>query len=155
MKTHFLFERDLPDAGNGICCMGNAARGPGGCTCWEPVYDLEQEPVQHGPLAVRKRMCGDCAFRKGSPEQLGDERHAHSGEGELDGMVLTDGALFICHQGMRRVVALVHKPTGVRVEQPACAYAPPMGKGGAWKANGALGDICAGFMAARAKEPAP
>lgn len=23
------------------CCMGAAEDGPSGCTCWEPVYDLE------------------------------------------------------------------------------------------------------------------
>ena len=96
-----LADERLPDAGEGICCMGAAVFGPGRCTCWEPVYDQAQAPAQEGPMQARARMCADCAFRPGSPEQLGDRRFAHSGEGELVDVVLGDSP-FVCHQGMRR-----------------------------------------------------
>lgn len=136
---------DLPDAGQGMCCMGSAAMGASKCTCWVPVYDTEQADPCQGPPAVRSKMCGDCAFRDGSPERTGDERYANSEEGDIEDLVAS-GDPFYCHQGMRRVVRLVH-PTGVTVEMMPGSYKPPKH----CKADGSPGDICAGWRAAREK----
>lgn len=128
-----------------MCCYGAAIFGPGRCTCWEPVYDIDQEEPHEGPLGLRDRMCHDCAFRQDSPERSGDGRYAHSGE--VDGLA-RGGGLFVCHQGMRRKVAIVH-PSGARVEIGIDAYAP----GGAdihpCKSDGSPADVCAGYWAAR------
>ena len=127
----------LPDAGQGMCCLGAAARGPSACTCWAPVYDQPQKwLLQHGPPAVRATACDDCAFRPGSPERSGDARFAHSDEGALEEIVYSNRP-FACHQGMRRLLRLIH-PSGVVVEQPPCAYEPPIGRDGtlAYLANG-------------------
>ncbi len=85
---------------------------PGGCTCWEPVHDLEQAPVQVAEPAVRPECCHDCAYRTGSPESLGDGRYGLSDPGELEDFAGRAGKTrFFCHQGSRRVVAWRH-PTG-------------------------------------------
>jgi hypothetical protein len=139
---------DLPDAGEGMCCYGAAARGPQGCTCWESEYDQPQsEDLQLGAMAVRPSCCDDCAFRPGSPEQLGDPRYAHSGEGGLDEVLLSAG--FLCHQGMRRRLRLVH-PTGAVVESDPGDYSPAQKSPMVWKADGSPADICAGWAARRA-----
>ena len=44
---------DLPDAGEGGCCMGAAVYGPNRCTWWEPFYDLEQGPLKPGEMGMR------------------------------------------------------------------------------------------------------
>lgn len=36
---------ELPDAGNGVCCLEALEDGPQGCTCWVAVYDQEQAPL--------------------------------------------------------------------------------------------------------------
>lgn len=55
------------------CCIGDAAKGPEHCTCWTPEWNAEQaEPVwppNPADLAPLPGMCGDCAFRPGSPER--------------------------------------------------------------------------------------
>ncbi len=138
---------DLPDAGEGMCCIGAAARGPVHCTCWTTEHDQEQLPIQHGAMAVRDKMCGDCAFRPGSPEQLGDPSHAHSGDGELDEVI---GPGFVCHQGMRKRLRLVH-PEGSVVQCGSMEYAPPERPGMTWKADGTPAEMCAGWAARRAQ----
>lgn len=138
----------LPDAGKGMCCMGAAARGPGFCTCWRPVYDREQAPPQEGPPRVRDRMCRDCAFRKDSPERQGDKRYDNSGEDGIDDLVRGERS-FVCHQGMRKKIALVHEPTGARVDIEIDAYAPGGNERHTCKADGTPADICAGWWAAK------
>lgn len=142
-----LDREDLPDAGEGACCLGSACRGPGACTCWETIFDQPQQPLQHGPMAVRERMCEDCAFRPGSPEQSGDPAYAHSGDGELDEVV---GPGFACHQGMRKRLQLVH-PAGVVVQCGPMEYAPAERPGMTWKADGSPADFCAGWAARKAQ----
>lgn len=125
--------------------------GPGRCTCWVPEYDKPQsEHLQSGPLAARKRMCADCAFRSGSPERSSDTRMALAGEGEMDAQVAS-AAGFMCHDGMRKVLAWVHAPSGVRVVEDVDAYRPPKNHNHAWRADGRPALMCAGYMAARAK----
>ena len=140
---------EFPDATNGVpCCYGYAFDGPTGCTCWKAIYDLAQQPMQQGPMQQRSRMCGDCAFRAGSPERSGDQRYAHSGEQELALMVDDARAVFACHTGVRRVVAYEH-PTGARVEIEIDAYHAPQARGHAVKADGSPAELCAGLARAR------
>lgn len=139
---------DLPDAGEGGCCYGAAIYGPHRCTCWEPVYDLEQQPVRPGDMGLRVKMCPDCAFRKNSPERRGDE--GYQGDTEfLDGLVMT-GEPFACHQGIRRPVAWRH-PSGAEIPGHPAGYAPPLHDGKPYKADGTPADLCAGWAARRLK----
>lgn len=137
---------DLPDAGGGMCCIGSAVYGPRKCTCWTDVYDLEQAEPQDGPTQVRSAMCQDCAFRPDSPERAGTADFAHAGE--VDEIAYRKEALFLCHQGVRRRVAMVH-PSGARVELPPHAYAPGGSYDRPCKLDGTPQDICAGFWTAR------
>jgi hypothetical protein len=147
---------ELPDAGDGMCCYGAAVFGPDRCTCWKAEHDVEQQPVVEGEPSVRPSMCADCAFRPGSPERSGDERYEHAGDDDIDELVyagVSGGALFFCHQGMRRRLRSVH-PSGVVVDCAVDAYAPLVVGKVAYKADGTPADICAGFAAAvrRAEE---
>ena len=139
---------DLPDAGEGACCMGAAVYGPHRCTCWEPIFDLDQQAVRPGEMGLRVKMCIDCAFHKNSPERRGEE--GYQGDAEfLDGLVLS-GELFACHQGIRRPVAWRH-PSGAEVRGHPAGYAPPLHDGKPYKADGTPGDLCAGWAARRLK----
>ena len=63
-------DQGWPDAGEGMCCIGAAVYGPGHCTCWTPVYDLDQaEPDTTITHSVMPRRCSDCAFLRNSPER--------------------------------------------------------------------------------------
>ena len=149
MTAYAITSRDnprLPDTGE-LCCYGVAVYGPQRCTCWEPVYDLEQAEPVPAPMGQRKRMCADCAFRKGSPERRGDESYAHAGE--VDDLPFERG--FACHQGMRRVVKLVH-PSGMEIAGHPADYRPPIEKGVPYKADGSPADMCAGFCAVQRRE---
>ena len=139
---------DLPDAGEGACCMGAAVYGPRRCTCWEPVYDLDQQPVHPGEMGLRVKMCVDCAYRPNSPERRGEEGYQGDPE-SLDEMVAT-GDLFACHQGIRRPVAWRH-PSGAEVPGHPAGYAPPLHDGKPYKADGSPADLCAGWAARRLK----
>jgi hypothetical protein len=150
---------DWPDAGDGACCWGAAAGGGARCcTCWEPVYDLTQVPVTAGTEGgLRTQMCGDCAYRPGSPERAGDERVA--GDTELLDRIVITGDRFWCHQGIRRIVHYVHGPTGtvyVPLEGLDAAYDPPIRRpdGLPFKADGSGADLCAGWAARRLKHVA-
>lgn len=148
MNIHTGHDHDFPDAGQGTCCMGAAAMGPGRCTCWEPVYDREQQPIQPGPMPQRARLCVDCAFRNGSPERSGNGQHAHSGEGEIEA-IIAGSRRFVCHQGMRRITHWRH-PSGVVVACPTDgAYRPPEVGGIAYQASGEPAHLCAGVHAMR------
>jgi hypothetical protein len=139
---------DLPDAGQGMCCMGAAVYGPERCTCWHNEYDREQAPMRPADSDCQPRPCGDCAYRPGSPERAGAE-HVSGDQDSLDQLVAT-GQPFYCHQGMRRVVAVVHGPTGTRVERGPDAYEPPFGDDGRpYQADGQPALLCGGWAALR------
>jgi len=143
---------DLPDAGEGACCIGAAIYGKDRCTCWEPAYDLEQQPVMPGVMMPRipARMCGDCAFRPDSPERRGEPGHAADGDA-LDEMVAA-GEPFACHQGIRRPVRWVH-PSGAEIPGHPAAYSPPLDEFGIpYKADGTPADLCSGWLLRRVKE---
>lgn len=138
---------DLPDAGP--CCMGWAVYGPHRCTCWVPVYDLEQQDPQGGHMGLRAEMCHDCAFRPNSPERRGEAGYQGSAE-DLNDMV-TGGSPFACHQGIRRPVKWVH-PSGAEIPGHPADYSPPIVNGTPYKADGTPADLCAGWAARRLKE---
>lgn len=157
---------ELPDpCPDGVpCCDGYAYRGQHACSCWEPIYDREQaEPNLAGEPALRPTMCGDCAFRPGSPERASAE-FAEQNADDLQGMVYNPAAVFWCHEGMRAVLGWRH-PNGLEVRLPERetqqAYDPLMklrpGPGGgsdgariiAHRADGQPAYYCAGLAAAR------
>lgn len=123
--------------------MGSGEDGPRGCTCWEPVYDLEQQPLQLDTAATtRARCCADCAFRNGSPERV---------EADGDFPHTTGRQPFWCHQGVRRVVGWRH-PDGREMPAGEGDYRPPFGADAAgdqavWLAVGRAGERCAGWAA--------
>ena len=139
---------DLPDAGEGACCMGAAVYGKDRCTCWEPIFDLEQQPLKPGEMGLRTRSCSDCAYRKNSPERRGADGYQGDPE-SLDEMVMT-GSMFACHQGIRRPVKWVH-PSGAEIPGHPAGYAPPLHDGKPYKADGTPADLCAGWAARRLK----
>lgn len=142
---------DLPDAGEGMCCYGAAIHGKDRCTCWEPVYDLEQQPVVPGlPLPpIPVQMCADCAFRPGSPERRGEEGFA--GNPDLLDELVTGGQPFFCHQGIRRPVAWRH-PSGAEIPGHPGGYEPPIKDSVPYKADGSPANVCAGWLLRRVKE---
>ena len=137
----------LPDPVDGACCIGAAAMGPQYCTCWTPVYDLEQQPAVPANPAARGSMCADCAYKPGSPERSGDERY--TGDEEFLAAIVQTGEKFWCHQGLRRVVKLRH-PSGAEVVIETDHYDPLKDSGVPYKADGTPGDLCGGWSARRA-----
>lgn len=137
------------------CCMGAAVYGRSRCTCWEPVYDLEQQPLADGgvppaEVPTRTKCCHDCAYRLGSPE-----RQDEYDEGVLLAHALAAGEEFWCHQGVRRVVAFRH-PDGRELPAGDGDYRPPVGPEGrpvVWKADGTVGERCAGWAALAGRRP--
>lgn len=139
----------LPDAGKGGCCYG-ATLGPDRCTCWEPVYDVDQQPIRAGmPMPpVPVRMCGDCAYRPGSPERRGDESYTGNAD-FLDELVAT-ATPFYCHAGIRRATAWRH-PADVEIPGHPGAYDPPIKDAVPYKADGTPANLCAGWLLRRVK----
>jgi hypothetical protein len=124
------------------CCMAGAMRGPRACTCWTPVYDLEQaDPDLSTQPVTRETCCHDCAYRNGSPER------AEGYDGELQD-IAGDGSRFACHQGMRRVVAWRH-PDGREIPAAEGDYEPPIIGLVTFRADGTPADYCAGWAAHR------
>jgi hypothetical protein len=85
-------------------------------------------------------MCADCAFRPDSPERNQDERYENSDE---DGLERVLSGVFLCHQGLRRLVRH-HHPSGAIFEAPPSAYVPPDPP---CKADGSPAEYCAGWAA--------
>lgn len=133
------------------CCYGTVDEGPRGCTCWEPVYDLEQARlVRDSEPSTRSKCCHDCAYRNGSPERT-DE---HEAETLID--AAAPGREFWCHQGVRRVVAFRH-PDGRELPAGDGDYRPPVGPNASgvqcvWLADGRAGERCAGWAAHQAAD---
>lgn len=90
------------------CCYGAVDGGARFCTCWTPVWDLEQqEPDLTARVPTRGRPCDDCAYREGSPER------------KTDAYALLDLPVFWCHKGMRRPRSWRHPDGRVRPGYPA------------------------------------
>jgi hypothetical protein len=141
-----LYNVEVPDAGEGACCMGAAFYGPERCTCWKPIYDRRQRRVlRSGPPVVRPKACGDCAFRPDSPERAGASGYQNNDPDELAAIAHGERPFF-CHQGIRHALKLRH-PNGVEVAAHAANYDPPIVGQVPYKANGLPADICAGWAA--------
>jgi hypothetical protein len=138
---------ELPDAGDGICCAGAAMFGPQRCTCWTPVFDLEQQQPKPGTMAARSSMCPDCAYRGGSPERRGED--GYQGDEDSLGEMVATGSPFVCHQGMRKPARYRH-PSGAETAGHPAAYEPPVIDGVAYKADGTPADLCFGWSLRRA-----
>ena len=128
----------------GWCCDGSAYRDAAGCLCWEPEFDLVQAEPVPDVVGGRSQMCGDCAFRPGSPERCGDPGAAGTAEGLAE--LVATGQPFYCHDGMRRPVRWVH-PSGATLEGSPLDYRPPIVDGVPYKADGTPGLLCAGWTA--------
>jgi len=131
-----------------ICCDPATYYGPHRCTCWEPVYDVDQAPPVSvfGPddIGVQRRMCGDCAYRKDSPERS---------EGFMEQHLLALPAKaepFWCHEDMRRPTHYRHPALGDIAGDPA-DWRPPIVDGIPYRADGRPGLLCAGWAARAAK----
>ncbi|HET9889703.1 MAG TPA: hypothetical protein VFQ42_04310 [Mycobacterium sp.] len=146
---------EFPPAGDGGCCWGEIVNGPAGCTCWKPVYDLDQ--AEPDPTAVRwlgagvtpvtrRRMCHDCAYRPNSPEKRGEEGYA--GDAEFLERIAAADERFWCHQGIRRPAKWVH-PSGAEWVGSPAAYSPPKVNGVPYRADGSPAELCAGWDARR------
>ena len=134
-----------PDDHRGACCDSNAMDLQR-CTCWEPVFDVEQAaprpPGSPGDVPVRLDKCADCAFRPGSPERA-DEHLA----GQLYDNARA-GVPFWCHQGMRRPRLWRH-PDGREIPGQPDDWQPPVHGGVAFQADGSPAELCAGWAAIR------
>lgn len=154
-----LFAPPAPDDADVPCCMAAVNTDGRSCTCWEPIrldlddlhrVDVDQVVAElrdtpptsrlcEGPPAIRPTMCGDCAYRPGSPE-----RQRADGE-QLDYSIRDR---FYCHDGMPAVVAWWHPPTGtVTRVQDRAHYAPEIRADLAWRHDGRPGTLCAGWAA--------
>lgn len=136
-----------PDA-DSWCCHGAAIRGPAACTCWTAIYDVDQaQPrplTEPGDLQPRPQMCGDCAFRKDSPERA-DE---WSEEALL---ALADaGQPFWCHDGMRRPTHWAH-PDGRTISGDPADWHPAKLGAIPYRADGRPALLCAGWTARAAR----
>jgi hypothetical protein len=130
------------------CCWGSSLGwDPSDCTCWTPVYDLDQVEPDPGTIALleagiepvtRTKRCHDCAFRPDSPERARGE--------ELEGL-----PNFWCHQGIRRPTAYRHPDGRVRPFDDSADYQPPIVAGVPWRADGTPAERCAGHAQARRK----
>lgn len=134
------------------CCIGEAVRGAEHCTCWVPVWNGEQaEPVlppKAADLAPFATKCGDCAYRRDSPERR-DEWMA-----DTLYSLPEQGTAFYCHEGMRRPVAWRH-PDGREIAGSPDDWQPPMVAGIPYRLDGRAGSLCAGWAAIRAARRTP
>jgi hypothetical protein len=143
---------EWPDVGNAElpCCMGSALDGPAGCSCWRPVYDLDQAEITPNPPGLRATACPDCAYRGGSPERQGADHVV--GDTDALAAIVDLNRPFFCHQGMRRPTMFRH-PSGATFRPPdpglGAAYRPPSRDGVPYRADGTPADICAGWATAR------
>lgn len=131
----------VEDSEHDICCMGAVMRGAAYCTCWDPIFNLEQAAADTSTTpTIRQKCCQDCAYRQGSPERERDD-------GELDEIVAHPDRTFWCHQGMRKVVAW-HHPDGRELPAgPEDDYKPLIVGEVPYLADGTAGERCAGWAA--------
>lgn len=129
------------------CCYG-ATSYLDRCTCWEPVWNVEQQlprlPVELEHLQPRAKVCGDCAFRKDSPER------SDAWQEETLLSLAERGQPFWCHDGMRRPVEWRH-PHGITIAGDTADWQPPIVHAVPFRADGTPGLLCAGWAARAAR----
>lgn len=139
---HVIDFLHAPESTGYGCCYGAAFTDGERCTCWATVLEpVPTAEVQEGPMPINTRRCGDCAYRRDSPERQ---------ERDGDTMPYIPGHIFTCHVGMPRAVAYVH-PCGERRETPTGTefddYHPIQRGDRAWQADGRPAVVCAGWAA--------
>jgi hypothetical protein len=143
-----LWVEQHPDAGETFCCMPALDGRPEDCTCWRPVYDVEQAPPRPmaGPqdLQARPRMCGDCAFKPGSPERTDPLMVETLME------LPSTRTPFWCHDGMRRPVRWEHPDGRTVAGDPADWHPAQLGRV-PYRADGSPALLCAGWAALAAR----
>lgn len=143
-----LWARAHPDDDGVGCCWGDVQNGAEGCRCWVPIYDAEQAvpvpPASPDDIQIQKRMCGDCAFRKGSPERTDEWKD----EALLS--LAEEGTPFYCHEDMRRPVRWEH-PDGRVIDGSTDDWQPPIIRGLPYRIDGRPGLLCAGWAARAAR----
>jgi hypothetical protein len=136
---------DWSDTDGGVpCCMPSAMGGPSDCTCWQPIFDVDQAELvpSPGPRRARSEQCHDCAYLAGSRE-LTDPDDRYTRRQLLD---LPHGDRpFWCHQGIRRVIAWEH-PDGRVISAAEDDYRPPIRSGRPFQADGSSALVCAGWQ---------
>lgn len=145
-SAHGLWQEQHPDeevpASGLLCCWGATIYGPDRCTCWEPVYDVEQtvpaEPATRGGCIAADTLCGDCAFRPGSPERADEWSREHLYR------LADTGEPFWCHRGMRRPLRYQH-PDGRVASGSPDDWQPLTLNGVPYQADGTPGLLCAGW----------
>ena len=154
--TVLLTPPDWNGPSDGVPCCSATMHGDwGDCTCWEPIYDPpEQSRMLRGDVTVMPGMCGDCAYRPGSPERRGSPDAAADGH-DLDDLAIS-GERFWCHDGMCRLLGLAHPSGEVWIAESAedgravTHYDPPFdGQGIPHRTDGTPGSLCAGWDARR------
>lgn len=145
---------EFPEINEGFCCYGAMLNGPQGCTCWRPVFDLEQAELVPGlpqiPIPVRMCEAGGpgagegCAYRPHSPERDGAGDYQGTAE-HLECLAAT-GQPFFCHKGIRRAVAWQHPEAGIEVPGHLADYQPPIISNVPYRADGQPAYICAGWL---------
>lgn len=127
--------------------------------CWLGVYDGPQHGVDREAVVAlaagadppqRPMMCGDCAFRPGSPERARDELYRHNDPAELDRIARDDR--FWCHDGLRRRLGFtvwLDRDAGLSVPSGPGDYAPPIIDRVPYRVDGQPGMLCAGWAARR------
>lgn len=130
------------------CCYGTASGDLSDCTCWQPVWNVEQQPpvlpVAREQLVPRARGCSDCAFRKDSPERQDEWQE------ETLLSLAERGQPFWCHDGMRRPLQWRH-PHGITVDGDPADWQPPIVHSIPFRADGTPGLLCAGWAARAAR----
>ncbi|TFV83138.1 hypothetical protein [Blastococcus sp. CT_GayMR16] len=129
------------------CCEASLHSDGEECTCWEGLLDVvPTRDVQEGPQLVRRRMCGDCAYRAGSRERT-----------ELAGDLpyYTRDQQFQCHTGMPRATSYKHPALGDAVvpDITGSDYRPYVRGARAWQADGRPAELCAGWAAVNQVRP--
>lgn len=141
-----LHVEQYPEAEDIGCCMGAVIGGLGKCTCWVPEYDVEQaDPsldvvLEHG-IQTRATRCGDCAYRRDSPENT----EVYTAE-QLIHLAAT-GEPFWCHDGMRRPARWRHPQRPEVVTGSGDDWQPAVAEGIPWRADGRPALLCAGWAA--------
>jgi hypothetical protein len=131
-------EQEIP------CCWATAETGRAiDCTCWEPEYDVEQQPTAvqlESPLHAERAdsLCGDCAFRPGSPER------STAYERESLYSLADRGVPFWCHRGMRKPDRWCH-PDGRVVAGDPNDWTPLIVGTVPYRADGQPALLCAGW----------
>lgn len=130
------------------CCWGAILKGHEGCTCWLPEYEVDQQEPQPitspEDLQARPRMCGDCAFKPGSPERANE----FTAEALMELPAKADP--FWCHDGMRRPVRWRH-PDGRVVPGSPDDWHPAFVGRIPYRADGRPALLCAGWASLAAK----